>query len=563
MTRLIPAWTRKYRADQLPGDLLAALVVTIMLVPQGLAYASLAGLPPQLGLYASLLPLVAYALFGSSMVMSVGPVAVTSLMTASALSSLAAPGSPEYIAAAVLLAFLSGLILFVFGLLKLGQLTRLLSHPVISGFIAGSAVLIIIGQLRPLLGIQAEGETAITIAVNLLRSLDQVNLLTASIGLGALLILWLAKKYLAALLARLGLPRRHAELLSKLAPMAAVLGAVAVVAGLDLEDRVQVVGSLPAGLPSLVLPSVNPGLLGALWLPALIIGLVGYIESISIAQAYARRNNQPVNADAELRGLGAANMASALSGGFPVAGGFSRTVVNAEAGAQTPLAGIFSAVLIAGILVFSTGLFQALPIAVLAATIMVAATGLLDIKAFTHIWRFDHAEGLAFGGTALGVVLFGVENGVLVGIALSLATLVWRASHPHIAVLGRVPDTEHFRNVERFEVETRPGLLIVRVDEILFFGNAEAVEERLESELDRHPDVRHLVLDMASVSHVDATASEMLEQFNSSLHRRGILLHFAEVKGPVLERLKRGHLLDQLYGQTFLSTYSAFKHLRR
>lgn len=558
---LMPVWLRGYRRDTLAGDLVAALVVTMLLVPQGLAYASLAGLPPQLGLYASLLPLAVYGLFGSSMVMSVGPVAVASLMTASALAPLAEPGSPEWIAGAVVLALLAGLMLFLFGMLRLGALARFLSHPVISGFISGAALLIVISQLRPLLGIHAEGEDAFSMVTRLVARLGEAQPLTAAIGGATLVALWLARARLAALLRKAGLPEQPAALLSKLAPMAAVLVSAALTAHLGWADRIEVVGELPAGLPELVLPRFEPGLISALWLPALLIGLIGFVESVSIAQAFARRRGQRIDADAELRGLGAANIASALSGAFPVTGGFSRTAVNADAGARTPLAGIIAAAMIALVLLFGTGLFRSLPVAVLAATIIVAALALVDLRGLRDTWRYDRAEGIAAAGTALGVLLAGVEAGIATGIVLSLASLVWRASQPHIAEVGRVPGSEHFRNVCRHVVETRPELLMLRVDENLFFGNADVVEEHVLRALGNHPDARHLVLVMSSVSGIDATAVEMLERLNKLLAERGVSLHLAEVKGPVRDRLQGSDLPAVLTGKIWLSTQCAFTAL--
>ena len=563
MTPLIPGWLRGYSRSQLPGDLVAALVVTMLLVPQGLAYAALAGLPPQLGLYASLAPMVAYAALGSSMVMSVGPVAVAALMTASALTPLATPGSPEYIAGAILLALLSGLMLFVFGLLRLGNLARLLSHPVVSGFISGAALLIVIGQLRPLLGVQADGQTALTLLVGLAGSLGEINLWATAIGVSVLVLLVLARIHLPALLRRLGAGTQTADLLARLTPMVAVLAAAGLVTGLGLDQRLEVVGSFPSGLPSLVWPALDPGMIRQLLLPALVIGLIGFVESVAIAQAFARQRGQRIDPDAELRGLGAANVVSAFSGAFPVTGGFSRTAVNAEAGARTPLAGVFAAFMIALVLLFATGLFRALPMTVLAAVIIVAAIGLVDWSGLRRVWRHDRAEGLAFAGTAVGVLVLGVEWGVITGVALSLMPLVWRVSHPHLAVLGRVPGTEHFRNVLRYRVETHPAVVFVRVDEILFFGNAEGVHHALEHQLECDPPPQHLVLVMLSVSHVDATALDMLEELNDSLADRGITLHLAEVKGPVMDRLRNGPLLRRLSGEVFLSANEAFEVLAR
>tara|TARA_R110000851_G_scaffold86648_3_gene188487 strand:+ start:270036 stop:271763 length:1728 start_codon:yes stop_codon:yes gene_type:complete len=562
MRKLLPSWLTDYQAKLLPSDLVAAVVVTLLLIPQGLAYAALAGLPPQLGLYASLLPLLAYALFGSSMVMSVGPVAVISLMTGAALAPIAEPGSAEYIAGAVILAMVSGVMLFTFGLLRLGAMAQFLSHPVISGFISGAALLIIIGQLRPLLGINSHGETGVELAVGLMANLSGIQPLTAAFGFATFVLLWLARNWLAKLLMGLGLAEGTASLIAKLMPIVTVLGSAVFVSLMGWETDLRVVGALPGGLPALQVPTIDFSIVTKLWLPALAISLIGFVESVSIAQAFASKNRQRINTNAELRGLGAANIASALSGAFPVTGGFSRTAVNAEAGARSPLSGIFAAVLIALLLVFATGLFHALPMAVLAATIIIAAIGLVDIKSLIHNWHYDRAEGMAQAGTALGVLLAGVEVGIAIGIALSLATLVWRASRPHIAIVGRVPDTEHFRNVNRYQVETRGEILILRVDENLFFGNAESVEKFILRALEAQPEAHHLVLVMSSVSSVDATAMQMLDMLNERLIDEGMKLHLAEVKGPVLGQLENDTFPERLSGEIFLSTFTAYQALQ-
>jgi sulfate permease, SulP family len=561
--RAVLGWLRDYRRDDLSGDVVAGLIVTMLLIPQGLAFAALAGLPPQYGLYASVLPLLAYALFGTSMVLSVGPVAIISLMTAVALAPIAVAGSPEYIAAAALLALLSGAMLFAFGLMRLGMLAQFLSHPVISGFISGAALLIVIGQLRPLLGISVDGHHAIDLLLGILVSLDHINPRTAAIGIATLVLLGFSRYGLAALLVRSGLPQRPAELTAKLMPMVAVIAGAAFVALIGWEHRVNIIGELPQGLPAMIVPEMNLSLIGQLWLPALVIGLVGFVESVAVGRAYAARDDRRIDADAELRGLGAANIASGFSGAFPVTGGLSRTAVNAEAGARSPLSGVIAGLLIALILVTGVGLFRTLPEAVLAATIIVVAISLIDIETLKQTWRYDRAESLALMFTAAGVLVSGVEIGIAIGIALSLATLIWRASRPHIAVLGRIGDTEHFRNVDRYTVETCPHLLMLRIDENLFFGNAEAVEDRINEELDHRSKVRHLLLVMSSVSYIDETALEMLERLNRRLMGKGVALHFAEVKGPVLDALGGpDRLISELGGTVHLSTWAAYDKLR-
>lgn len=563
LPRWLPRWLQQYGRDQLIQDSIAGLVVTVLLVPQSLAYAMLAGLPPHVGMYASILPLVAYAIFGSSMTLAVGPVAVASLMTASAIAPFAAQGSPEYLMLAIVLAVLGGLQLMVLGILRFGFVANLLSHSVISGFVTGSALLIAIGQMKPLLGIPAEGHTAVELSLSLLSNLHNLKPATAAIGVLAAVLLWSARRFLAVLLARGGVPPRAAELLAKLSPMVIVLLSIGAVAlwQLDIRQGVAVVGNIPQGLPSLHLPWPTREQVMNLFVPAFVVALVGFIESVSVAQSLAIKRGQRIDANAELRGLGAGNLASAISGGFPVTGGFARSVVNFAAGAQTPMAGVISAALMALVLLGLTGLFGRLPLAVLAATIIVAVMGLIDLVTPRHAWHYDRADAIAWAGTALGVLALGVEAGIGIGVALSAGTFLWRASRPHIAVLGRLPGTEHFRNEQRFSVETVPHLLIMRIDENLFFANSAAVLDRVEAELERRSDVRDLLLVLSSVSHIDLTAAEALDRLHADLRRRGVTLHLAEVKGPVLDRLKRGGRLSGLAHEPFVTVHDAVQTL--
>ena len=559
---MLPQWLRHYQRAWLANDFTAGVIVTVMLVPQSLAYALLAGLPPEVGLYASIPPLVAYAALGTSMTLAVGPVAVASLMTASALQPLAAAGSPEYVALAMQLAMVSGLLLMVFGALRLGFLAYFLSHPVISGFISGSAILIAVGQLKHILGVNVAGGGVFESLFSLAKALPTANPTTVVIGLASLLFLVLARRHLAGTVARLGMPRRYAELSARLAPMLAVIVSTLAASLLSLAERsgVSVVGKVPEGLPRLILPLPDMTALGQLWLPALLISLVGFVESVSVAQSLALKRRQRINPDRELLGLGAANFASAVSGGYPVTGGFARSVVNFDAGAQTPLAGIVSAGLMALVIAALTGLFRDLPHAVLAATIIVAVTSLIDLKTLRHSWHYDRADALSLIATALGVVSLGVEAGILAGVAFSLAVLVWRSSRPHIAVIGRVPGTEHLRNVQRHDVETFPGLLALRVDESVYFANATVVQDRIEALLARDPGVRRVLLACSAVNQIDATALEVLTQLERSLADRGIEFALAEVKGPVMDRLRTTELGERLQGRVFLSMHEAFRH---
>lgn len=558
-TTRLPRWLAAYDRGQAVQDLVAGIVVTILLVPQSLAYAMLAGLPPHVGMYASILPLVAYAVFGSSMTLAVGPVAVASLMTASAVAPLAAAGSAEYVLLSMLLALIGGAVLLLLGVLRMGFVANLLSHPVISGFVTGSAVLIALGQLKPLLGIRAQGDTALQLLVSLLRRAGELHVPTAVLGLLSVLALWASRRFLAPALVRAGIAARTSEVLAKLAPMVVVLVAIAGVAafGLDTGRGVAVVGSIPAGLPALAFTLPTLEQLQALAVPAVMIALIGFVESVSVAQSLAIKRGERIDPDAELRGLGAANLASAFSGGFPVTGGFARSVVNFAAGARTPLAGVVAAALMGVVLLGLTGLFERLPLAVLAATIIVAVTGLVDLATLRHAWRYDRTDAMAWLVTAAGVLALGVEAGVGLGVALSVGTVLWRASRPHIAVVGRVGSSEHFRNERRFAVTTYPGLLLMRVDESLFFANMAAVVRRIEDEIARQDGVRHLVLDLSSVGHVDLTAVEALQRLQSDLRGHGIELHLAEVRGPVMDRIAQTELPRKLAHQPFLSLHEA------
>ena len=556
----LPGWLKTYQSQFIAGDVTAGLIVTVMLIPQSLAYAMLAGLPPEIGLYASLLPMVAYALFGSSMTLAVGPVAVSSLMTASALMPLASQGSAEYISLSILLALLSGLMLLVAGFLRLGFLAWFLSHPVISGFISGSAVLIAIGQLKYLLGLQFSSSGVLSSLNNLAQHLHETNTTTALLGLSAVLFLLFARKYLGPLLKQLGISAKSADLITKLAPMAVVIVSTALVAiyGLDQTDKVSIVGRVPGGLPSIALPSIQWDQINTLLLPALLISLVGFVESVSVGQSLALKRGQRINPNSELVGIGAANVASAISGGFPVTGGFARSVVNFSAGAQTPAAGIVSAVLMAIVIAGLTDWFYYLPQAVLSATIIVAVIGLIDTHTLKEAWHYDKADAIALLLTFAGVIVFGVEEGIVIGVAMSLAVLVWRSSHPHMALVGRVPGTEHFRNVERHQVDVFPGLIALRIDESIYFANSQLIAEKIEGLLSEYPATNCVLLILSAVNQLDTTALGMLTELEKTLAARNITLQFAEVKGPVQDRLQQTELGERMRDKIFLSTHQAF-----
>ncbi|MCP5151676.1 MAG: sulfate permease [Ectothiorhodospiraceae bacterium] len=555
-------WLRRYHAELLRGDAMAAVIVTIMLIPQSLAYAMLAGLPPEVGLYASIAPLAAYALLGSSGALAVGPVAVVSLMTAAAVGDLAAVGTPEYRGAAVVLAALSGIFLLALGLLRLGFLASLLSHPVISGFITASGVLIATSQLGHLLGIPARGDTLLAIGAALVTDATEVHWPTAAIGAGAIAFLLWSRSRSRSLLMRLGLGRRLADAVAKAAPVMAVVATIALVRVLGLEAAgVRVVGEIPGGLPPIALPSLDPALWAALLPSAVLISVVGFVESVSVAQTLAAKRRERIEPNRELLGLGAANLAASVSGGFPVTGGFARSVVNFDAGARTPLAGVLAAVGIALTALYLTPVLRALPTATLAATIVVAVLSLVDLGALRRTWIYSRADFAAMALTIATVLLAGVERGIVAGVGLSVALFLARSTRPHIAVVGQVPGTQHFRNVLRHAVLVSPRVLSVRVDESLYFANARFLEDRLYDLAVVSREVRDVVLICSAVNDIDASALESLEALNQRLGNAGVRFHLSEVKGPVMDRLERSHFLDQLSGEVYLSQHDALRAL--
>ena len=537
-------WLKGYRRELLAGDLGAGVLVVLMLVPQGMAYAMVAGLPPVAGLYASILPALAYALFGSSMVQSVGPMAITSLMTATSLAALAPSGSALYGAMAAQMALISGVVLVLCGLLRLGFLSSFLSRPVMSGFTSGAALVIAASQLKVLLG----------------GPLTAINPTAAAIGLFSLLLLWLARSQLGRQLQRLGLAAKSADMLSKLAPAAILLLATLLVWKQDWQQAgVALIGPIPAGLPSLGL-SLSLEQLRSLLAPSLLIGFMVFLSGQSAAVTLAQRRGERINTNQELLGLGAANVASALSGGFPVTGSISRSAVNYAAGANTPLASVITALLLAVLLLTPNAWLAWLPLPALAATIIIAVIGMLDLTTPREAWRYDRADAVAWLVTFSGVLLLGVEEGVMLGVVLSLGTVIWRASRPHIAVLGRLPGSEHFRNIERYAAETHPQIVLLRIDAGVFFGNAELISDHVLQTLTG--ETRHLVLVMTAINLIDTTGLYALAELNQSLAARGIKLHLAEVKGPLMDKLKHSDLLlKPLSGQVFISAVSAFDQL--
>ena len=558
----ILTWGQQYNQDTLVSDLLAATIVTIMLIPQGLAYALLAGLPPEAGLYASVAPLLLYALFGTSRVLAVGPVAVVSLMTAAAISEQGALSGASPWAIAITLAFLSGALLLVMGVLKLGFLANFLSHPVISGFISASGLLIAASQLKTILGVRAEGQHFFKILSALAHQIPQTHLLTLSIGLSTIIFLFWVRKGLKPILERSGLGPRLADSLAKAGPVVAIAVTLALTWWLDWQTQgVKIVGAVPQGLPPLTLPLWDPSLLKQLLLPALLISIVGFAESVSVGQTLAAKRRQRIEPNQELIALGASNLSASLSGGFPVTGGFARSVVNFDAGAQTPAAGIYTAVGIALASLFLTPTLYFLPQATLSATIIVAVLSLVDLTIFKRTWQYSKADFAAALSTFLVTLALGVELGLVTGVTVSLTLFLYRTSRPHIAEVGLVPGTEHFRNVLRHSVLVTPTIISLRVDESLYFANSKSLEDQINEAVATRSGLQHIILLCSAINDIDASALESLELIEARLLSAGIALHLSEVKGPVMDRLEHTHFLQQLSGQVFLTHYQAIQTL--
>jgi SulP family sulfate permease len=557
-------WLGSYNRAMFASDALAAVIVTIMLIPQSLAYALLAGLPAEMGLYASILPLIAYAIFGSSRTLSVGPVAVVSLMTATAVGKIASSGSLGYASAAIAMALLSGMMLIGMGLLRFGHLANLLSHPVVSGFITASGIIIALSQLRHIFGIEAHGETLPTLLHTLAQGMSAMNTVTLLTGGAALAFLFWVRGGFAPLLRRIGFSASTAGMLAKTGPVLVIVATTLASVALGFESRgVALVGEVPSGLPAFSLPTIDLALWRELAVSALLISVIGFVESVSVGKTLAAKRRQRVDANQELVALGAANMASAVSGGFPVTGGFSRSIVNFDAGAHTQLASVLTAAGIAIAALTLTPVLYYLPKATLAATIIVAVTSLIDAKLLTLAWRYSRADFTAVAVTIAATLLLGVELGVLSGIAVSIALHLQKTSQPHIAIVGQVPGTEHFRNVERHQVITHPSIVSMRIDESLYFANAGYMENAIYALIaERNDELKHIILQCTAVNEIDLSALEALEAVTERLTEQGIQLHLSEVKGPVMDALKRSDFLSHLSGQVFLSQHQACEALR-
>lgn len=542
---LTPPWARSYQRSDGRADLAAGLTIGAMLVPQAMAYALLAGLPPEVGLYASTVPLLAYAVFGTSRQLAVGPVAIVSLMTAAALGPIVAEGSAGYLAAAAMLAVMVGVVHLVLGFGRLGHIVNLLSHAVLVGFTAAAAIIIGFSQAKHLLGISVPRhdhfyESVIEVG----HGLGDTNGTTLALGLACLTTIFALKRWA---------PRVPSALV-------VVVGSIIAAEAFDLQSRgVSLVGDIPDSLPMFAVPDIDLGVAGQLITTALAITMVGFMESIAVAKVYARRHAYDVDPNRELIALGSANVASGLFGGYPVTGGFSRTAVNDTAGARTPLASVITAAIVLISIALLTPILASLPKAALGAIIIAAVIGLIDVAEMRHIAKVKPTDLVGLAVAFAATLGLGIELGILVAVVASMLVVFARLSFPHSAVLGHVDGTTSYRNIDRFpEARTRAGIGIVRVDSPVSFVNADVIKRRLlDQATDAEAPIEALVLDASGINDLDATGADMFAELERALAAEGVEFHLTDVKGPVRDVLRRGGLWDALAGRIHTCTHDA------
>lgn len=561
--RLIPAWLRQYRLADLPTDVIAGLVVGVLVIPQSLGYAVLAGLPPVYGLYAAIVPVIVYAWLGSSNVQAVGPVAITAIMTASSLYPYAEQGTEQYVLMASLLALMVGALLWIAGQLKLGWIMQFISRGVSAGFVSGAAVLIFVSQLKYLTDIPIAGSSLIDYLSSMQMYARQLHPLTLIIGVIAFALL-VANRYGKKWVWQSWLSASYAKWAERLFPL--ILLIIAIMLSISMqwsELGVATIGNIPQGMPSFTLPHI-PDFNEALNLlpTAGLMALIAFVSSSSVASTYARLRGETFDANRELTGLGLANLSGGFFQSFAVAGGFSRTAINVDSGAKTPFASFVTVlVMIAALIAFGSALAP-LPYALLGATIMASIIGLIDVSTLRSAWQRDRLDAASFIAAFVGVLMFGLNTGLVIGLMMSFASLIWQSSQPHMAIVGQLGGTGHFRNINRHDVQTFKNLLILRIDESLFFSNTESVHRRILQAIRQYPEAQEIILIMAAVNHIDLTAQEMLSTLNQELAMQDKRLHFSFIKGPVMDIIGHTPLIDELSGQVYLSTIEAVSELK-
>ncbi|MDE5413560.1 SulP family inorganic anion transporter [Alkalihalobacterium chitinilyticum] len=538
LKKLFPGleWMLTYKKHDLRGDLSAGLIVAIMLIPQGMAYAMLAGLPPVIGLYASTIPLIVYALFGSSRQLAVGPVAMVSLLVLTGVQGLAEPGSSEYISLVLLLALMVGVIQLVLGLLKLGFVTEFISHAVISGFTSAAAIVIGLSQLKHLLGINLPStENVFELLYRAFLQINSMNFYTFLIGITSIIILIVMKKWIPKIPA----------------PLVVVVYSTLLVYIFDLHEKgVSIIGEVPGGLPIVSLPAWSMEAISALMPIAITIAIIGFVESFAMAKVIATKEKYKVHANRELIGLGLANVSASTFSGYPVTGGFSRSAVNYGAGARTGLAAIITAILIILTLLFFTSWFYYMPTAVLAAIIMVAVYGLIDVKEAKHLFKIKRIDGATLLITFGATLTLGIETGIFLGIIFSLIVFIWRSANPHVAELGYVKEANVYRNIKRYpEAVEKENVSILRIDSPMYFANITKIEDMIQRKFLEQPSLHTVILDFSGVNDMDAVAIEHLNELFTTYESLGKNILLCDIKGPVRDVLKRAGWYEKYKGK--------------
>jgi SulP family sulfate permease len=558
----ILGWIKSYKSQLFHSDIFAGIITAILLIPQGIAYAFLAGLPAEVGIYSSLLPALVYVVLGSSRVLSVGPVSIAAIMVASALSSadLLSMGTPTQ--NAMILAVEGGVILCLMSLLRMGSLVNYISHPVLTGFTSGAAIIIVFSQLPKMLGIDAS--SCKSLSTCLFDSTIQYNFYIMGLGLLAIVILILMGTPLITLLKKLQVKKSFVTAITKSAPLLTIIIGTILVTHYSLNENqgVSIVGSIPQGFPSFSFEFLNVSLDHMLTLlpSAFFISLIAYVESVAIAKYIASVRNEKLDTNQELVGIGMANIASSVTGGMPVAGGFSRTMVNYTAGAQTQIAMLIAVIVLSTLLYSVSQAIESIPKAVLAAIIIIAVFPLIKVKNLITTWKLDKSDGISQIITLLGVLVLGIEEGIILGVVVTILSYIRRTGNPHIAVVGKIKDTEHFRNIKRHTVQTWDGLLLIRIDENITFANINYISEFIEEQYRLHTP-HNIVLIFSSVSYIDTTAVVYLRQLIANLKNHGVTVDLAEVKGPVLDIFEKVDFLKELSpGKIFIHTSAAVEN---
>ena len=527
LKKYIPAfeWLANYKRNYFKNDLLAGLIVAIMLVPQGMAYAMLAGLHPVIGLYAATIPAIIYALFGTSRHLSVGPVALVSILVFTGVSTLAEPNTEKYVSLVLLLMLLIGLIQFLLGALRLGFLVNFISHAVMSGFISAAAVLISFNQLNHLLGINIESDYVFLIVLEVISKLSEINIVVFILGIISTLILIGIKKYSTNIPGPL---------------VVVVLSMLVVYFGQLQALGVTIVGDVPQGLPVLSFPTINVDDVIKLLPIAITISLIGFMESISMGKIIASKQNYNINPSKELIGLGLANTIGSFFSAYPVTGSFSRSAVNYESGARTQLSSIMTALFILLTLLFFTRFFYYLPQTVLGAIIVVAVYGLIDFKEVKYLFTVKKLDGWTWIVTFIATLTISIEMGILIGLAFSLLTLLGRSAYPKVVELGYIEDKDMYRNIAQYpEAKTNPEILIVRVDASLHFANVANLEDKLYNRISDNIKNKWIIIDFTGVNSIDAIAVTSLEEIMKKLENKDKELFIVNIKSHVMNTLKK------------------------